>query len=65
MTGAEFCAWRVRMRYRQEDASAALECSIRMIRHWEHSDWPIPRMVELACRQIEREASQEPGGYGE
>ncbi len=55
MTGSDFCAWRVRLVLRQEDAAAALGCSIRMIRHYEHNDWPIPRMVELACEALENQ----------
>jgi DNA-binding XRE family transcriptional regulator len=50
----DFKKWRKSLRYTQLEAAHRLGVSRGTIQHWESERYPIPRVVELACRELVR-----------
>jgi hypothetical protein len=55
MTPAQFHAWKLAMGLTWPEAAAALGIHPRTAFHYAQGKYPVPRSVELACRQLEQE----------
>lgn len=60
MSPAKLVAWRRRMRWSQAEAARALGPSLRTYRRWEVLGMRYPRLLTLACAQLEL---QQNGGH--
>jgi DNA-binding transcriptional regulator YiaG len=54
MTADDFRHWRERQAYTLDTAARALGISRRMVAYYAQGDRPIPRLVALAARALER-----------
>ncbi|MGP0093355.1 MAG: helix-turn-helix domain-containing protein [Xanthobacteraceae bacterium] len=54
MTAEAFRSWRQRKAYTLDQAAKALGISRRMVAYYDQGDKPIPRLVALAARALER-----------
>lgn len=55
MTSQELNQWRERLGLTRQQAADAIGISLRMFDYYASTEYPIPRKVELAVRQIEAE----------
>ena len=62
MTAPQFRAWMERLGYTLDAAAAALDIGRSTIARYRAGQWPIPRVVALACAHLakDRRSSQEP-----
>lgn len=58
MTWTEFREWRTRMGLTQVEAGKLLGRERTMISHYEGGLFPIPPAIELACAELERQATE-------
>lgn len=52
MTGEQLRGRRVRLGMSQAAFAEALGISERMLRRYEHGEWPVPRVVQLAAAAL-------------
>jgi DNA-binding transcriptional regulator YiaG len=67
VTPAELRAWRTRLRLSQERLAHELGVTFTTVWRWEKGQRPVPHMVQLAMREIERQqldAEHEEGPRG-
>jgi hypothetical protein len=55
MTAREVKDWQERLRLTRPDAARAIGVSLRMFDYYASGEYPVPRTVELAMRQVEAE----------
>ncbi len=58
MTIRKFKELRQDIGYSQAKLAKELGVTIRTVSRWEHGDFPIPKVAELALKMIVREASE-------
>ncbi len=58
MTIRKFKELRQDIGYSQAKLAKELGVTIRTVSRWEHGDFPIPKVAELAIKTIVREASE-------
>src|SRR5262245_57314974 len=60
MDATELKNWRKRLGLNQVEAAKRLGVGRASIQNWERELWPIPRIIDLACRQIMCRWKQQP-----
>ena len=55
MTAHDLNQWRERLGLTRQQAADAIGISLRMFDYYASGEYPVPRTVELAIRQIEAE----------